>query len=277
MLSIAQAAARRGSAGQPLPNMYSPLEARGVQVCKGQLSLIVGPPGAGKSLLAMSYLVRAGVPSLAFLLDIDQLSAAARFGSILTGDKFGYVKANIDQYIPKLGELKDSQVVFHALDMDDIRLQVSAFEQRLGLPPDLVVVDNLGNLTSAMDNEWALLKALTLELDLLAREMNCAVVACAHVTDLETTNPAGRTKILGKVSQYPRLILSVGFDPVSGEYKVSAVKNSSGPSDVSASHPITMYADPSRMYLGETDPQWSPSKIAANDPGPIDMGWANLR
>jgi hypothetical protein len=267
--------------------MYSPLEARGVQVCRGQLSLIVGPPGAGKSLLAMNYLVRAKVPSLAFLLDIDQLSAAARFGSILTGDKFGHVKANIDSYADTLSSLRDSQVVFHAQDMDDIRLQVDAFEQRYGLGPDLVVVDNLGNLTSAMDNEWALLKALTLELDLLAREMHCAVVAAAHVTDLESTAPAGRTKILGKISQYPRLILSVGYDPVTGEYKVSAVKNSSGPSDVSASHPITMYADPSRMWIGESDPQWSPSRMAdlrsaAQEEypelrSPVDNSWSSLR
>jgi hypothetical protein len=237
----------------------------------------------------MNLMVRMGVPALAFLLDTDQLSAAARFGSILSGDRFGQVKANIDSYGETLSSLRDTQVVFYAQDMDDIRLQVSAYEQRYGLGPDLVVVDNLGNLTSAMDNEWALLKALTLELDLLAREMNCAVLACAHVTDLETTNPAGRTKILGKISQYPRLILSVGFDPVTGEYKVSAVKNSSGPSDVSASHPVTMYADFSRMLISETDPHWSPSgmvrpdlRSAAQEEYPelrsqVDTGWAGLR
>lgn len=289
MLSIAQAAARRGSAGQPLPNMYQPLAARGIEICKGQLSLIAAPPGAGKSTLAMNLMVRMGVPTLAFLLDTDQLSAAARFGSILSGDYFGQVKANIDSYSESLSSLRDMQVVFHAMDMDDIRLQVSAYEQRYGLPPDLVVVDNLGNLTSAMDNEWALLKALCLELDLLAREMQCAVVACAHMTDMETTTPAGRTKLLGKVSQYPRLILSIGYDPVSHEYKVSAVKNSSGPSDVSASHPVTMYADFSRVLISETDPHWSPSgKVAeavetiqqfsrAFDSRPVDNGWSGLR
>lgn len=263
MLSIAQAAARRGSAGQPISGMYEPLRARGIEVCKGQLSLIVGPPGAGKSLLANNLVVRMGVPTLAFILDADQLSAAARFGSIMTGHPFGQVKANIDNpvYQDTLSSLNDTQVVFHALDMDDIRLQVDAYEQRYGLPPDLVIVDNLGNMTSTMDNEWALLKALALELDLLAREMQCAVLACAHMTDMETTNPAGRTKLLGKISQYPRLILSVGYDPVTWEYKVSAVKNSSGPSDVSASHPVTMYADPSRMWIGDTNPNWSPSGI----------------
>lgn len=247
--------------------MYEPLRARGIEICRGQLSLIAAPPGAGKSTLAMNYLVRAGVPSLAFLLDTDQLSAAARFGSILTGDVFGKVKANIDDYTGRLSDLKDMQAVFYAQDVDDIRLQVDAYEQRYGLPPDLVLVDNLGNLTSAMDNEWALLKALCLELDLLARENQMAVVACAHMTDMETTTPAGRTKLLGKVSQYPRLILSVAYDPVTWEYKVSAVKNSSGPSDVSASHPVTMYADFSRMWIGDTNPNWSPSgAVGQGDP-----------
>lgn len=267
MLSIAQAAARRGSAGQPLPGMYGPLRARGIEICKGQLSLIAAPPGAGKSTFAMNYLVRANVPSLAFLLDTDQLSAAARFGSILSGDVFGKVKANIDSYAGKLGELRDMQAVFYASDVDDIRLQISAYEQRYGLPPDLVLVDNLGNLSSAMENEWALLKALCLELDLLARENQMAVLACAHMTDMETTTPAGRTKLLGKVSQYPRLILSVAYDDVTGEYKVAAVKNSSGPQDVSASHPVTMYADFSRMLISESDPKWSPSaKVDDSEP-----------
>jgi energy-coupling factor transporter ATP-binding protein EcfA2 len=268
MLSIAQAAARRGSAGVPLPNMYEPLRARGIEVCKGQLSLIAAPPGAGKSTLAMNLMVRMGVPTLAFLLDTDQLSAAARFGSIVTGDVFGHVKRNIDSYHESLSSLRDTQVVFSAMDMDDIRLQVSAYEQRYGLPPDLVLVDNLGNLTSAMDNEWALLKALCLELDLLAREMQMAVVACAHMTDLETTTPAGRTKLLGKVSQYPRLILSIGYDPGTWEYKISAVKNSSGPSDMSGTSPVTMWADFSRMRISETDPRWTPSGRVDDDEPP---------
>jgi len=277
VLSIAQAASRRGSAGVPLPGMYLPLQARSVQICKGQLTLLVGPPSAGKSLLAFNLIARMRVPTLAFLLDSDQLTAAARFGSILTGEKFLHVKDSIDAYAEQLRELSDFQTCFYAQDMDDIRLQVDAFEQRYGLPPDLVVVDNLGNLTSAMDNEWALLKALALELDLLAREMQCAVIACAHVTDLETTSPAGRTKILGKISQYPRLILSVGFDPATGEYRVAHVKNSSGPSDVSASHPVTMYADPSRMLISESDPAWTPSRMAAGNPDPVDSGWNSLR
>jgi hypothetical protein len=41
---------------------------------------------------------------------------------------------------------------------------------------------------------------------------------------------------------------------------------------VSASHPITLHADPSRMFLGESDPNWSPSKNTAQ---PVASGWGS--
>jgi hypothetical protein len=280
MLSIAQAAAKRGSDGQPLPNMYPALAAREAVVNRGQLTLVVGPPSAGKSLLTMNLLMRFGVPSLAFLLDTDRLTAAARFGAILTGDKFSQVKDDIDQYAGALSEIENMQVVFRADDLDDIRLQGEAFEQRYGVYPSAVLVDNLGNLTSALGDEWALLKALTLELDTLSKEWQCAVLATAHTTDLTTCEPAQRTAILGKITQYPRLIYSIGYNPQTWEYKVAIVKNSSGPSDPQAANPVVMYADTSRMAIYEDDPRWSPSgSLPANEPGASPVaprGWSGL-
>nr|WP_187366364.1 ATP-binding protein [Trebonia kvetii] len=226
---------------------------------RSELGLVVGPPSAGKSLLMMNYAVRAQVPTLAFFLDSDRLTVASRFGSILTGDTFREVKEDIDSYKGALDRMENTQVVFTADDLDDIRLQGEAFEQRYGVYPSLVIIDNLGNLTSAMGDEWALLKALTLEFNNLAHEWECAIVAAHHMTDLVTCEPLQRDKMLGKVSQYPRLILSIGFNPANREYKVAVVKNSSGPSDPQAANPVVMYADTSRMKLSEDDPLWSPS------------------
>jgi hypothetical protein len=83
------------------------------------------------------------------------------------------------------------------------------------------------------------------------------MLACAHTTDLITTEPARRTAILGKISQYPRVILSIGFNPHSSEYKIAIVKNSEGPSDPGAEHPLTFYADMSRVKI-EQDAWWKP-------------------
>lgn len=249
-MSLAQAADRRGQAGQPLPTVYAALEAAGANICLAQLTLIMGPPSAGKSLLGMNLLSAWQRPSLAFLLDTDQLSAAARFASIISGEFFAATKANIDDYRPALArEAAHIQTAFHATDADDIDLQLAAYAQRFGQPPDVLLVDNLGNMSSGFDGEWAVLKAMCLELDNIARREQIAVVACHHTTDLETMEPASRTKMLGKVSQYARLILSVNFNDATGDYKVAVVKNSSGPTDVRAERPIQMWADPARVAV----------------------------
>lgn len=235
-----------------MPSVYASLEARQARICRGQLTLIVGPPAAGKSLMALNLLTAMRRPSLAFLLDIDELSAAARFGAIVSGDEFHAVKRDIGAYKAALVERTSHiHAAFFATGPDDIQLQIEAFSQRYGLPPDVLVVDNIGNLASAFENEWAVSKGLTLELDQIARREQCAVIATAHTKELAGCEPAERNKILGQISQYARLIFSVGYDPESGEFKVAVVKNSSGPTDVKAAHPITLWADPSRMSLTE--------------------------
>lgn len=258
MLSVAQAMHRRGASGVPLPTVFPSLEQRGANICRSQLSLVVGPPSAGKSMLTWNLLAKMGVPALAFLLDTNELTASARFAAALTGDDFLHIKTSImegtgDHYHDRLlAEIPNVQASFHAPSADDVMLEIEAFEQRYGLPPDVVLIDNLGNQAGQFDNEWAVLKALTLEYDALAKDTQSAIIACAHTTDLDSCEPAQRSKILGKVAQYPALILSVGFNPETYDYQIAVVKNREGASDREAKRPILMQADPARMQL--TDP-----------------------
>lgn len=266
MLSLAQAASKRGNAGQPLPGMYSGLADRQAQINRGQLTLIVGPASAGKSLFAMNYICRAKVPTLAFFLDSDPLTVASRFGAILADETFYHVKSNIDSYTNVLQDVKDVQTVFQGEDLNDIKLQVEAYEARYGAYPSMILIDNLGNMTSSLGDEWAVLKAYTLELNNLALKWQCAIVATHHTTDLNSCEPAQRTAILGRITQYPRLIFSIGFNPQSKEYKVAVVKNSQGPSDPQAFNPVIMWADTARMKLMESNPNapvWTPTGALA--------------
>jgi hypothetical protein len=213
-------------------------------------------------MLTWNLLARMGVPALAFLLDTNELTASARFAAALTGDDFGLIKTKImdgsgDHYRERLmDKMPNVQASFHAPSADDVTLELEAFEQRYGLPPDAVLIDNLGNQAGQYDNEWAILKALTLEYDALAKDTQSAIIACAHTTDLDSCEPAQRSKILGKVAQYPALILSVGFNPVTYEYKIAVVKNREGASDREANRPVLMTADPARMQL--IDPLLTP-------------------
>jgi len=250
---------RRGAAGEPLPSVYRSLEAAGAQICKGQVMLVAGPASAGKSLLVFNYLIGMKVPTLAFLLDGDQLTASARFASIITGDPFLKIRDNIDTYRPVLADRAGHiQAHFEAEDKEALELQLDAYEQRYGLPPDCIVLDNVGNISAGFENEWPVVKAMLLWLDQVAKRDQLAVIVTHHMTDIETTRPLSRSKLLGKGSQFPRCILSVAMDPYNGEFRVAVVKASSGPSDISALHPITLYVDPAKMWLNENKPAPKP-------------------
>ena len=95
MLSLAQALKRRGSSGVPLPTVYPSLHHAGADICRGQLALVIGPAGAGKSLFTFNLIAGMRVPTLALLLDTTELTASARFASIISGDDYKQVKQEI--------------------------------------------------------------------------------------------------------------------------------------------------------------------------------------
>lgn len=267
MLSLNQAARRRGQAGSPLPTVYKCLEQKTIRIYRSQLTIVFGPAGSGKSLLTGNLLAKMRRPALAFILDQDQLTAAARFAAMETGQKFLDVKGNIDGYADTLtGPLGHIQACFKAESMADINLQIDAYCQRYGEPPEVLLLDNLGNMTSGYDDEWAILKALCLELDELARELEIAVIGCHHASDSANHyEPLPRSAMLGKVSQYPRLILSVGLNPITNDYKLAAVKNSSGEADQMALKPVVMHCDPASMRITEVSDH---PQVRATLPGP---------
>lgn len=254
MQSLGMAARNRGSTGQQLPTPFYPsLEREGVRFWRSQLCLIVGPGSAGKSLLISNLVAKWGRPTLAFLLDQDQATAAARFAATDLDAPFLELKRNLDDVDMRaaLARLDFIQTDFKAEALEDIQLQLDAYIERYGVPPEVVVVDNLGNMASSYADEWATLKALTLELDVMARKYECLVICAHHTTDAPTTEPLPRSAILGKISQYPRLVLSVAYNPYDCIYKVAAVKNSSGPTDAMAVNPIAFEAIPANMQVTE--------------------------
>lgn len=256
------AAKNRGSTGEQLPTPFYPsFERNGVRFFRSQLCLVVGPGSAGKSLLIGNLVAKWNRPTLAFLLDQDAATAAARFAATELNRPFLEIKKDLDNpyTCEVLAALGFIQTDFRAECIEDIQLQLDAYLERYGVPPEIVVIDNIGNMSSGYENEWAMLKALTLDLDVMARKYECIVICAHHTTDAPTTEPLPRSAVLGKISQYPRLVLSVAYNSYSGIYKVAAVKNSSGPTDVMAHNPIEFEADPGNMQVKERSGYFAPA------------------
>lgn len=244
---------------------YKSLEDETIRIYRSQLTLVMGQGGSGKSILTQNLVARMGVPALAVLLDQDQLTAASRLVATVTGHHFLSVKDKIDSYGEVMwDQLGHVQTCFHAESITDIELQLEAYIQRFGEPPAVLLIDNLTNMASGYEDEWAILRGLTLQLDELARRFEMAVICCTHTKDWGRYDPPPREMLLGKVSQFPRLILSVGFNPLTSEYKLAAVKNSSGKADLNAVQPLTFYCNPATMQLVERNPHPQVAGVQTN-------------
>lgn len=254
MQSLGMAARNRGTTGQQLPTpFYQSLEDAGIRFWRSQLALVVGPGSAGKSVFISNLVVKWKRPTLAFLLDQDQATAASRFAATEMDEPFLRLKADLsgDSVVRTLESLSYIQTDFKAESIEDVQRQLDAYIERYGIPPEVMVVDNLGNMTSGYDGEWAMLKALALELDTMARKYEMLILAAHHTSDVATTEPLPRDKILGKITQYPRLVLSVAYNAFDCVYKLAAVKNSSGPTDPMAASPLSFSADLANMQIVE--------------------------
>lgn len=131
--------------------------------------------------------------------------------------------------------------------LDAIWEETLAFEELLGVPPSLIVVDVLMNVHTELDG-WAGLLDAVQAFHSLARETESCVLLLHHTREEgNPTRPGPMGGTVGKVNQFPELILTVAMD---GEHYLCApVKNRDGVADVRAENPITLYVDPPSMSL----------------------------
>lgn len=264
MLNLLQAVHSTNSSAKPLPDVWKGLKNYGMRFRQSQLCLIAGQPNSGKSLMALVYALKSGVPTLYFSADTDPITQMFRTVAALSGLPQASVETYLDQdshyFDPMLAE-KGSHIkwVFDpSPDMDAIEDEVLAYAEVYGTAPALIVIDNLMNCVSVTGEEWSGIRAIMSELHHVARKTGACVLALTHMseqTGYEATTPAPRRAILGKASQLPSMILSIAMNPEYGELKVSAVKNRFGEHSADGTKYATLLVDPSRVQIADQDAQ----------------------
>jgi hypothetical protein len=224
--------------------------------------MIAAAPNAGKSMFALIYAVKAKVPTLFFSADTDTATVMMRAASHLSGHSQLLVEANLNSnrhyYDKYLSDMENIQFVFDSSpSLDDIELEVKAYVELYGIPPELIVIDNLMNVVAESDNEWAGLRAIMVEFHDMARKTEACVMVLHHVSEQseygKTTLPPARRAIHGKVSQLPALILTLGFDPLDKTLKVAPVKNRFGPHTADGSDFATLFVNYSVCQISDAD------------------------
>lgn len=200
--------------------------------------MVAAAPNAGKSMFALIYAVKAAVPTLFFSADTDTTTVMLRAAAHASGHNQVNVEQNLSSdshyYDKHFDKLKHIKWVFDSSpSLDDIELEIKAYVELYGIAPELIIIDNLMNVAAETDNEWAGLRAIMMELHDMARKTEACVLVLHHVSEQSEygspSEPPARRAIHGKVSQLPALILTLGYNPVTAELKIAAVKNRFGP------------------------------------------------
>ncbi|WP_186315747.1 DnaB-like helicase C-terminal domain-containing protein [Catellatospora sichuanensis] len=263
MLTLTRAKHTKGAAGEPIPTVFQTLAAESVHVRRGQFTLIAAAPGVGKSVFALSLVLKAEVPSFYFSADTDAFTMYLRAGAMFTGYRTVDIEHAVEhkntQQIDALLE-KKSHCRFDfsgSIEIDMLEEELKAYAATYGEWPHVIVIDNLSNmrLDDAPEGYQAL-EAACDYLHELARETGAAVIALHHVTgtfdDGITAVPLSGLR--GKVSKVPEMVLtlhrdaSVGTDEMGTMY-VTPVKNRTGKADPSGSWSLPLKYAPPTMTL----------------------------
>lgn len=251
--------------GIALPSVFPSLERIGAKFRRGQLSLIAGAPGGGKSALAtynsihMGYgdLGEFGVPTLYLSADTDRKTLGNRIAasvSKLTVDQAEEKLLSGDEGLWYMLENNTKHVWFswdRGPNVEDIEQEVKAFAHVSGEYPHLIVVDNLKNVwveESGEGGEHVRYDRVLDYLHELAGITGAHIMVLHHVTGVyEIGNvPIPLSGILGKVTKPFRLILTLhrAWDGMLG---ISVVKNTTGRANPDGSLIVNIPYDLERM------------------------------
>lgn len=251
LLSRAIKTASQG--GATLPTVWHTLAAQQIAFRRGEVSMIAGPPGAGKSTLALSLAVRASVPTLYISADTHSHTMSLRLLAMITNMPQGEVEPLMESDREWAGQmLRSADHIYWEFDsaptLRDVEDSILAARERLGKDVELIVLDNAVDVTLDGQDEWGGLRTLMRELKWWARETGAAVVVCHHTSEGVPGNPCPpRSSLHGKVAQTPSLILTVHGQIAS--MGVCAVKNRYGPADATGASPVWLSYEPASMQI----------------------------
>lgn len=193
-----------------------------------------------------------------FSADTDVSTTRVRAAAHLAGAPVRQVEAELalpdarEYYEDVLSDADHIRWCFDsAPSLDDIAIEIAAFTELWGVPPAMVIVDNLMDVAIEDATEWAAMRKVAKVLKYEARETGAAFLVLHHCSEGEgdPSTPPARRAIQGKVSQLPALILTIAN--TGGDMRIACVKNRHGKADPTANTYVTLRSNLDRMEIEE--------------------------
>lgn len=217
-----------------------------LQIPPGILVIVLGAPGALKSMFSLAWCLELDEPTRIISLDTDPRTQASRIIARGTGIPSAKILEDRPRWAPWLREQKlKLKVGIQPTSAIEVGEVIAADTEFWGKAPALVVVDDVSKLK--MDRDYSSYDGAFLELHRAAKRHNTVVMAIHH---LHRGDSSARTKPIrltdGKYTgEYEAPIVLGLWRPQHNQLKVGILKNRFGPDDPEGLHPVDLYADPS--------------------------------
>ena len=258
MQRLERAIRRRGNQAPVVPGLWPSLSARQIAIRRGEVSMVAGAPGAGKSTFAAALAVRAQVGTLYISADTHSHTMALRLLSMLSGAE----QAQVEQWMTTNPEwvtstLAGAQHIRWCFDsapsIKTIEEELAAYEELNGTTPDLLVIDNLIDCVGGEGDEWGQLRSLLKDTKWLARDSDVAVLVLHHTSegfDISGAACPPRKALQGKVAQTPALVLTVANHDTGSMY-VCPVKSRYSAASPSGTDVTRLIYRPESMFIAD--------------------------
>lgn len=257
MRSLHRAVRNPDKGGTPLPHPYKAWDKYDISFRRGELVMVAGQPGTGKSTLALAVALQMKVPTLYFSMDSGEETQEVRTLAMLTGLTTKQVEIELAADREGGAQLIKQHASHIKWDFDaeslwDVEEEFQIYEELEGQGPRLVILDNITDIAHENGDEYSSLRSLMRELKRWARTANVCFVALHHTSEEHAGNPCPPLRAVhGKISQKPALVLTIG-QAYQGFMPIAPVKNRSGFSDKSGGTAVWLAYDPATMTLKDS-------------------------
>ena len=227
----------------------------GTKFRQGQLVMIAGRSGMQKSGFALWLTQRWNLPTLYFSGDMSLYQTSVR----LAQSRLGLLEEEVEMFLAEGGRkakeiadaLADLNTVISSgpITWNKVERELEAWVELHNSYPSNIVIDNLMDIEGADSDYTAQMDAMQ-SLSSLKEETESTVFVLHHASDKSYDasqnpyDPPKRRDIKNGLGEKPELCLTVGFDPLTNEYRVATVKQRMGPNDPMARKYVSLLCVP---------------------------------